>query len=732
MLAALPTTEDVSALLAAARKGEGRQYSLPWVVEAKGLLYTLACLVTPEEVDPQWMLAAGGVAGGLSSETIWSHSSPDLDLILNLCLMECDASQVPVQAKDSQTAMSELRALVSGSDEPSHSAPRERRYGGPSETPGVPQAIASAPTLPPGQYMPPHGHPGTDQATSQPAPAAPQSVTPPPAPMQAPLGMLGQMPGQGLAPPGGQAPLAMLGQLGGQQPFGQMSGMAPPIPMPNQALAAAPGQAPSQAPAPAITPAPEWVSSPDPAPMPVQAQGQLQGQAPYQAPGQVPGLAPEWESEPAAPPVLAPGQAPEWVSSPPPGQGTSQHSPTQAEVVAALSQSVDATSTHGAAIPSPQNTVQGRLEDLPPNNLLQSASNSKMTGRLTVSENQENISLFFEDGGLVHGTCRQGDGEIAVLELLTWTRGFYAFVVGETPPEKTIQRRIDAVVIECLQLVHNLQYLERAGLNADTYLVRRNLSMTETDFDNQTRAAHCPNKETLKGLYQQIDQTSTFLELLRKFPVSKMEWLPALYALVTTGLVELSQKPAQAGKTADLGAVGVDVASVKNAYAALVRPDTGIMPFPMLLYFLEQEFYRYERARMPFSLFVFSIAKDAGYGLAPLDEGETRRLAQVVDGLKRKTDMLGHFQNFDYAMILPMTNISGAMIFANKVLDIVNGGGICGGAPQAKVFFTGGVSCMPDDTMKVELMLPAAVEAKNAARDAGRGLMAYASILKKF
>ncbi|HEY9680203.1 MAG TPA: DUF4388 domain-containing protein [Oculatellaceae cyanobacterium] len=657
MLASLPTTADIRALLEAARKGTGRMYSLPWVVEAKGLLYTLACLINPDEMDPQWVLSAGGVTGGLTTDTIWSHSSPDLDLILNLCLMECEPGQAPAQPKDSQSTMDELRALVAS--EQTQSPPARSAYAPPAQAPNPTPALAPAPVEPVAYPAAP--------------PPMPSALTPAPGAIMSPLGHLAA--NQGASPLAPMMPL--MPQLQGQSPIGlpgQMPGLVPPIP------------------------------------------GQISGQFPGTS-GQSPVQMPDFRSDQAA------WSAPDSVAD--------ESAAIQAEVVAALAQSVGANAHHGAAVPSQQNSMQGRLEDLPPNNLLQSLSHSRMTGRLTVSENQENITLFFEDGGLVHGTCRQGDGEIAVLELLPWTRGFYAFITGDRATERTIHRRIDTVVIDCLTLVHNLQYLERAGLSPDIYLVRRNLSLTESDFDNQTRGAHCPNRDTLKSLYQQIDQTSTFLEFLRKFPVTKMEWLPALYALVTTGLVELSQKPAQAGKTADLGAVGIDVNSVRNACSALIRPDTGIMPFPMLLYFLEQEFYRYERARMPFSLFVFSIAKDAGNGLAPLDEGETRRLAHAVDGLKRKTDVLGHFQNLDYAMILPMTNVSGAMIFANRVLEIVNSGGVCGGTPPVKTFFTGGISCMPDDTMKVELMLPAAVEAKNAARDAGRGILPYASVIKK-
>ena len=585
MLSSLPTVSDVNNLLSEARKGAGKMYHLPWVVEAKGLLYDLGCLITADIMDPQWTLSTGGLTGGLSTAALWSHESPDIDLILNLCLMECEVPSDAGPAKDTGTTLNELRELVSND-----LASQKKGFYTPDPPGAPPPAPAPAPPV---------------------AAVAPVAAAPPPAPA---------------------------------------AQYAAPVP-PAQYAAPVPA-AQYTAPAPAVQNA-------------------------------VPAAAP------AVPqPIGVPLQ------------------------------------------PSAPNSTQGTLEDLPPNNLLQSLTISRVTGRLVVQEKKDLITLFFEDGTLVHATCRQGDGELAVLELLTWTRGTYIFMPQERTSERSIQRRIDLIVVDCLVLVHNQQHLERSGLNMGCYLIRKNLSLSEVEFENQTKNIHCANREMLKSLYQQIDQHSNFLELLRKFPVSKLEWLPALYTLVTGSLVDISDRPSQQRMVADFGAVGVDVVGLKKSYDAILRPDTGIMNSQLFLNFLEQEFYRYERSRMPFTLMVFSIAKDAGHGLEPLDEAETRLLSQAIESVKRKVDVLGHFQNFDYGMILPMTNVAGALIFANRVMDIVTEGTICSTVPPSKLFFSSGLASMPEDSMRVELLLPEAVEAKNNARDTGKGVCAFKNINK--
>jgi hypothetical protein len=167
-----------------------------------------------------------------------------------------------------------------------------------------------------------------------------------------------------------------------------------------------------------------------------------------------------------------------------------------------------------------EDSMIGRLAETPSNSLLQSISLGLMTGLLRVHEQNTNLDLWFEQGALVHATSREGDGEAAVLELLLLAQGDFEFLPNDRTTERTITRRIDAVVLDCMTLVHNHQYLEKNGLTVNSYLIRRNLSLTELEFDNQTKNIHCPNRDMLKMLYQQIDQHSTFLEMQRKFPLS--------------------------------------------------------------------------------------------------------------------------------------------------------------------------------------------------------------------
>ena len=44
----------------------------------------------------------------------------------------------------------------------------------------------------------------------------------------------------------------------------------------------------------------------------------------------------------------------------------------------------------------------------------------------------------------------------------------------------------------------------------------------------------------------------------------------------------------------------------------LIRPETSILSYPAFIYFLDQEYLRYEHFNFPFSLIVFSIGQRKG------------------------------------------------------------------------------------------------------------------------
>jgi hypothetical protein len=154
------------------------------------------------------------------------------------------------------------------------------------------------------------------------------------------------------------------------------------------------------------------------------------------------------------------------------------------------------------------------------------------------------------------------------------------------------------------------------------------------------------------------------------------------------------------------------------------------MSFSLFLYFLELEFYRYERSPIPFSLLSFSIAKDSGRGIEPLNISEVKKLGFCIDDVKRKIDLLGHFQNADFGMILPCTDAAGAKVFANRLMEIICKSNILSESPVSRLLFAGGVASFPEDSMKVELLLPATIEAKNKARQTGRGVVPFSELYK--
>jgi diguanylate cyclase (GGDEF)-like protein len=372
--------------------------------------------------------------------------------------------------------------------------------------------------------------------------------------------------------------------------------------------------------------------------------------------------------------------------------------------------------------------MQGNLAEIMPLGLLQTLAMGKKTGKLIVEHGNEHLEVFFNDGVVVHAASRQGDGELGILELFILNDGNYIFIPDERTTERTVSRPINSIITECMALVDKHQFLTKAGLKMSSYLTRTNLSLTESDFDGLTKNAPCPNRELLKAFFQQIDQHSRFFELLRKFPISKLDWLPILYALVTTNLIEISDKPSQAARLADLGSLGIDMTVVRDAYNSILRPETGVMGFPLFLHFLEQEYYRFETSRIPFTLLVLDVSLKDSKTLHALPEQAVRNLAQLIEQEKRKIDILGHFQKYEFAMILPATGVAGGLVFANKLQEVISESTICGAGPETAVSCFCGIAALPEDSSKVELLLPAALEAKKNAHETGKAVVAFKNL----
>jgi GGDEF domain-containing protein len=376
-------------------------------------------------------------------------------------------------------------------------------------------------------------------------------------------------------------------------------------------------------------------------------------------------------------------------------------------------------------------SLQGNLSEMQVSGLLQSISINKMTGRLVVSQELDSVQVFFEEGQPLHASTSQMIGDAALMEMLTWEVGTFSFSPGARTAERSIKRRFESLLIEGAALLDQQNFLTKKGLKLGSYLFRKYVNLTEQQFEAALAEAPPIDMTVQKRFYQQVDNKNTLAEILRRFPLQKTDYIPVLFNMVSSTLVELSDIPSLAGKQANLEEIGIDPALVTASFKAICRPESGILNFPLFLHFLELEYLRFESTRLPFTLVVFEVAAIRENGsMDGLTGAALKELNDCLEHVKRAVDVIGHFRTFELGLVLPNTDIAGAMVFCNRLMEAVRGTTI-GGIDGRSLALAFGISGVPEDCQNLGLMLSAAVDAKEQAKEMGAPVVAFRSLYKQ-
>ncbi|MCC7528107.1 MAG: DUF4388 domain-containing protein, partial [Candidatus Melainabacteria bacterium] len=260
-------------------------------------------------------------------------------------------------------------------------------------------------------------------------------------------------------------------------------------------------------------------------------------------------------------------------------------------------------------------TLEGDLCDVPIFSLLQSINITKMTGRLTVSGPQAQAEIFFLNGSPVHASTLNETGDRAVLEMVLIEHGKFQFFPTQKNKEETVKKRLDALLMEGALLLDQCSELERAGLNPDAFILRKYPSITEDEFESAVSKGTPLALSAQKHLYAHLDSKSTFFDLIRSGKTKRLEAIPILFNLWNCGLVFFSDRPDQSRQHELVHLSAIDTESQNSANVLLLRPDTGLIPFPLFLHFLDMEHARFERSRLPYALIVFEVMKSTAAGL---------------------------------------------------------------------------------------------------------------------
>ena len=353
-----------------------------------------------------------------------------------------------------------------------------------------------------------------------------------------------------------------------------------------------------------------------------------------------------------------------------------------------------------------------------------------MTGRLTVTEAGYTIEVYFEDGRPTHAASLESTGDLAIKELLLWEVGTFVFVPGERSSEQSVQGRIEMMLAEGAALSQQSQYLTKRGFKSSSYLTRMNANLTEQQFEQMVANGAAIDLQIQKYIYQLIDNRRNFEDILRIHQMAKAEWVPVMFNLLGGNLVAVSEKPSMEAKHASLEAMHIDPQLIEVAKNSLLMPDSGMLGFPLFLYFLEQEQARYGFSGAPYALLLFDIAVRRQKQFDPLVGESARPISEIVNAFKRSTDLLGHFRTFEFGVILPGTDAAAALTFANHLVNDVRASTAFGTESPADVAIAVGLATVPQDCQSLAHLLPAAEEAKRIARESGTPITTFKSLYK--
>ncbi len=363
-------------------------------------------------------------------------------------------------------------------------------------------------------------------------------------------------------------------------------------------------------------------------------------------------------------------------------------------------------------------TLEGDLNKLQVPNLLQSIQLAKMTGRLDIRTRTENSEVFFQEGIPLHCKLKEVTGDSALVELITWTSGEFRFWPEEKTGERTINKRLDSALMEGVALLDQWKYLETANLRMESCLVKKNAMISEDEFKARLAKGAPIAFEQQLDFYELIDNRNTLFDLLRKRPMNKIEWVPILFNLVSCGLVQVTDQAPTQNRLASLRALGIDDTAVQGVVKQLVRAETGILSYPSFIYFLDLEWLRYEYFNLPFSLVVFSLGQRKGVDgpVEALQMLAVRRAMQRISLVKRHVDFLGHYETFDYALLLPNTNSAAAGALANRIADVLREAPLASDMDSRSLAVAFGVATVPEDCQELDKLLIAAKKARDRAK----------------
>lgn len=340
--------------------------------------------------------------------------------------------------------------------------------------------------------------------------------------------------------------------------------------------------------------------------------------------------------------------------------------------------------------------LNGNLEKLRIDVLMQSLAASKLSGRVSLTgENETAAVIFFDQGVPVHCLAGNCEGEDALVEVLSLRRGNFEVFDDEPSFKRTIERRLDFLLMESANFTSAEEYLRSYGIDSDSVLSRTEAKATPNQAQSELTAADSEIQERFLAM---LDNENKISDLVRLLNLSRPAWTRLVQSLLRQGLVRKHS-----------GAYSPEASKVQPPKPSsggpslrdnLLNKSTGFYSFDYFKVLLSQELNRYIVHRRPFAVLLIHVRQEPGpkIELAALT-GKMQEIGQLL----RPSDYFCHFEGSSLAIILTETDGTEAHGLVQQILNfLADPLGVPG---EGHLWLKIGSAAVPDDCENIETLL---------------------------
>ncbi|HEY9760627.1 MAG TPA: tetratricopeptide repeat protein [Oculatellaceae cyanobacterium] len=370
-------------------------------------------------------------------------------------------------------------------------------------------------------------------------------------------------------------------------------------------------------------------------------------------------------------------------------------------------------------------TLSGELNKVELTGILQSISICKMTGRLDLQDTLEGIEIFFEDGLPVHA-CQMKmlntadekpiTGDPVLLSALIWNNGSFCFNPERKTSERSIKRKLEVLLLEGACLKDYNVYLQAAKIDANSVLHQNFGTLSDDEFSEKLSAGMPMDTKLQRTLYDSFDGKAKMGDILGRLNLLKPQWVPVLFNLLSCNLISTEGEEQGQKKTEDRERV-IDPSLVTKAERELARYETGFLSFPLFMLFLQRELDRYVDSGVPLALVIFEI----WHKNEAMSNEKLQKVANLFRSIAASYDAIGHYGDFEFAMLLPLKGESDSREFVELFHKFVSDSFDEASGAAETIKMTSGIATADggDEQIDLQTFVTSAVKAKRANKAQG-------------